>query len=190
MASIRSAASSAHSHSRPTSSSQHVHPQHADSVPVETLVHHLLDAKRSLSSMRLVLRANDLVHLARQAYEESVILQAQYGFLRRGISDQVRVLLRVRKSMNRTYEHGKREFKQVIKSLDATNGRLEDTINILKGRIVESAFRPEGEEKKNLLDFVDELQVDRMRNALKENIGALQVCLLLSQLGGAKTQLE
>ncbi len=125
--------------------------------------------------MRLVLRANDLVHLARQAHEEVVILSVQSQFLRRGISDQVRLLLRVRKSMGRTYDGGKREFKQIIKELDATNGRLEDTMNVLRNRIVESAFRPEGEEQKNLLDFVDEEQVHTMRNALKENIAALQV---------------
>ena len=125
--------------------------------------------------MRLVLRANDLVHLARQAHEESVILTAQSQFLRRGISDQVRLLLRLRKSLSRTYDIGKREFKLVLKDLDATNGRLEDTMNVLRGRIVESAFRPEGEESKNLLDFVDEGQVHALRNTLKENIAALQV---------------
>lgn len=125
--------------------------------------------------MRLVLRANDLVHLARQAHEESVILSAQSQFLRRGISEQVRLLLRVRRSMNKTYEKGKREFKQVIKDLDATNSRLEDTMNVLRSRTVDSAFRPEGEEKKNLLDFVDEQQVHNIRNTLKENISALQV---------------
>ncbi|KAI1344167.1 kinase activator [Xylariaceae sp. FL0016] len=145
-----------------------------DSVPVETLVQHLLDAKRSLSSMQLVLRANELVHSARQAHEESVILSAQALFLRRGISEQMRLLVRLRKGLHRTYDNGKHEFKKIIRTLDATNGRLEDTMNILRGRIVESAFRPAGEEKRNLLDFVDELQVERMRDALKGNIQALQ----------------
>ncbi|RYP44843.1 hypothetical protein DL768_008742 [Monosporascus sp. mg162] len=172
MASTNSSASSAQSALRQHST--HAAPEHEDSVPVETLVQLLLEAKRSLSSMGLVLRANDLVHLARQAHEESVILSAQSQFLRRGISEQVRLLLRVRKCLNRTYDSGKREFKQVIRDLDATNGRLEDTINVLRGRTVESAFRPDGEEKKNLLDFVDEVQVHTMRDALKENIAALQ----------------
>ncbi|KAI0480956.1 kinase activator [Xylariaceae sp. FL0804] len=146
----------------------------ADSVPVETLVQYLLDAKRSLSSMRLVLRANELVHLARQAHQESVILSAQSEFLRRGISDQVRLLIRVRKSLGRTYDTGKRDFKQIIKTLDTTNGRLEETMDVLRGRVVERAFRPDGEPERSLLDFVDELQVETMRNALKENIQALQ----------------
>ncbi|KAI0182564.1 kinase activator [Xylaria flabelliformis] len=163
---------SSHSVSRPTS--LHVSPSYPDSVPVEALVQHLLDAKRSLSSMRLVLRANELVHAARQAHEESVILSAQTQFLRRGIGEQMRLLLRIRKGLTRTYDNGKREFKQIIKTLDATNGRLEDTMNVLRGRAVNSAFRPPGEEKRNLLDFVDEAQVDRMRDTLKENIQALQ----------------
>ncbi|KAI1306382.1 autophagy-related protein 17 [Xylaria venustula] len=170
MASTSSASS--HSASRPPS--LHVLPSYHDSVPVETLVQHLLNAKRSLSSMRLVLRANELVHVARQAHEESVILSAQTQFLRRGISEQMRLLLRIRKDLMRTYDDGKREFKQTIKTLDVANSRLEDTMNVLRGRAVNSAFRPPGEEKRSLLDFVDEAQVERMRETLKENIQALQ----------------
>ncbi|KAK8064641.1 Autophagy-related protein 17 [Apiospora phragmitis] len=172
MASPTSTASSSARQSQ--TSSQHGDLEGADAIPVETLVHHLLEAKRSLSSMSLVLRANELVTAARQAHEEAVILGAQAEFLRRGITLQVRLLLKVRKGLTRTYENGKREFKQIIKHLDATNGRLEEMMNVLRTRTVESAFRPQGEEKKCLLDFLDVDQVDTMRNALKENIGALQ----------------
>ncbi|KAK5629523.1 hypothetical protein RRF57_005238 [Xylaria bambusicola] len=168
-------AGSSSSHSASHSASIHMPPSYLDSVPVETLVQHLLDAKRSLSSMGLVLRANELVHVARHAHEESVILKAQTQFLRRGISEQMRLLLRIRKDLMRTYDDGKREFKQIIKTLDATNSRLEDTMNVLRGQGVDSAFRPADEEKRSLLDFVDEAQVDRMREALKVNIQALQV---------------
>ncbi|KAK8016839.1 Autophagy-related protein 17 [Apiospora rasikravindrae] len=172
---MASPTSSASSSARPSqSSSQHGDFEGAEPIPVETLVHHLLEAKRSLSSMSLVLRANELVTAARQAHEEAVILGAQAEFLRRGITLQVRLLLKVRKGLTRTYENGKREFKQIIKHLDATNGRLEEMMNVLRTRTVESAFRPQGEEKKCLLDFLDVDQVDTMRNALKENIGALQ----------------
>lgn len=80
--------------------------------------------------------------------------------------------------MNKTYDSGKREFKQVIRSLDAANEQLETTMNVLRERTVESAFRPKGEERRNLLDFVDVVQVDTMHNSLKDNIGALQVSLL------------
>ncbi|KAI1474304.1 autophagy-related protein 17 [Daldinia eschscholtzii] len=171
MASIKSQHSSA-SVSRPTS--QHGVPGSADSVSVETLVRHLLDAKRSLNSMGLVLRANELVHLAKEAHEESVVLAAQSGFIRQGINEQIRLLQHLRRSMNRTYDSGNREFKQIIKTLDAAHGRLEDTINLLRDRTVDSTFRPPGEGKKNLLDFIDESQVERINNALKENIQSLQ----------------
>ncbi|KXJ97626.1 kinase activator [Microdochium bolleyi] len=174
MASPSSSLQAPHSGRSSTSQHHHQHDFAADSIPVETLVQYLLDAKRSLSSIGLVLRANELVHNARVAHEESVILAAQSSFLRRGISDQVRILLRIRKSMIRTYDSGKREFKLVIKSLDASNSRLEETMSVLRKRIVDKAFRPPGEEPRDLLDFVDEAQVDAMRDALKENIAALQ----------------
>ncbi|KAI1634779.1 kinase activator [Biscogniauxia mediterranea] len=166
--------SSASSHLAARAASSQPIPGSTDLVPVETLVQHLLNAKRSLSSMRLVLRANELVHAARQAYEESIILSAQSQFLRRGIAEQMQLLMRVRWSLQRTYDRGRREFRQIIKTLDATDGRLQGTMDILRGRMVESSFRPAGEERRSLLDFVDELQVDTMRNALKENIQILQ----------------
>ncbi|KAI1454015.1 autophagy-related protein 17 [Annulohypoxylon moriforme] len=156
------------------SASHHALTSSIQSIPVETLVQYLLDAKRSLSSMDLVWRANGLVHLARQAHEESVILAAQSQFLYQGIHEQIQLLKRLRRGMNRTYDNGKREFKQTIKTLDAANGRLVDTMKILRDRTVDSTFRPKGEEKKSLLDFVDESQVDAMRDALKENIQSLQ----------------
>lgn len=145
------------------------------SVAVETLVEHLLAAKRSLSSMTLVLRANDLSTHARQLHEESVILGAQTAFLTKGINDQTKLLLRVRRSMIRTYDAGKREFKHIIKTLDAANGKLENTIDMLRHTRVDPVFRPAGEEPKNLLDFIDENQVHGMRDALKGSIAELQV---------------
>ncbi|ROV92274.1 hypothetical protein VSDG_07226 [Cytospora chrysosperma] len=156
------------------------HPGHGDdttaaaSVAVETLVEHLLAAKRSLSSMTLVLRANDLSTHARQLHEESVILSAQTAFVKTGIDDQTKLLLRVRRNMIRTYDAGKREFKHIIKTLDSANGKLENTIDMLRNTTVDSVFRPPGETPKNLLDFVDENQVHGMRDALKGSIAELQ----------------
>jgi autophagy-related protein 17 len=131
--------------------------------------------------MAHVLRANEIVTAARQAHEESVILGAQAQFLRRGINDQIRLLLRARRSMTKTYDSGKRGFKRVIKSLDAANEQLETTMDVLRDRIVESAFRPKGEERRNLLDFVDVAQVETMTSTLKDNIVALQVSFVYMQ---------
>lgn len=173
MASTGSA--SPHSASRPVS--HHGHTSSLDPISVEDLVQHLLNAKRSLSSITFVLRANELVHAARQAHEESVILSANTQFLRRGITEQMRLLLRVRKGLRRTHDDAEREFKHTITSLDLANGRLEETMVSLRSRTVDSAFRPPGEEKRSLLDFVDEAQVHKMREALKESIQALQVVI-------------
>ncbi|KAK4185298.1 autophagy-related protein 17 [Podospora australis] len=147
---------------------------HPEDVPVEVLVKHLLGAKQSLSSMALVLRANDLATHARQMHEESVILSAQTGFLRHGIHQQMLVLSQVRRGLNRSYDRGKREFKQLLCTLDDADARLQQTIDVLRNTVVESAFRPPGEESKCLMDFVDEKGVDTLRNALKENIAELQ----------------
>ncbi|KAK3331679.1 autophagy-related protein 17 [Cercophora scortea] len=146
----------------------------ADDVPVETLVKHLLVAKQSLSSMALVLRANDLATHARQMHEESVILTAQTGFLRHGVNEQVRILRQVRRGMSRAYDGGRREFKHLIRTLDGANARLEQTIGMLRSTVVESVFRPPGEEQKSLLDFVDENSVETLRNALKDSLEELQ----------------
>lgn len=147
-------------------------------VPVEVLVEYLLAAKRALSSMTLVLRANDLTTHARQLHEESVILRAQTAFLNKGITEQTRLLNKVRRSMIRTYDAGKKEFKHIIKTLDVANGKLEVTMDMLRNTTVDAVFRPAGEEPKNLLDFVDENQVHGMRETLKASIAELQVCMM------------
>ena len=41
---------------------------------------------------------------------------------------------------------------------------------------VSSQLRPKDEERKNLLDFVDEESVNMMRDAMKKSIEELQVC--------------
>jgi autophagy-related protein 17 len=68
----------------------------------------------------------------------------------------------------------------VIQSLDAADMRLQKTMDVLRLTIVETAFRPEGEEPRSLLDFVDQASVETMRTALKESIDQSQVCSLLS----------
>ncbi|KAF4635311.1 hypothetical protein G7Y89_g2776 [Cudoniella acicularis] len=122
-------------------------------VSLQTLVEHLLASKRSLSSINTVWRANEIVTSARAALEESAVLTARTDFLRSGISEQVKILQR-----------------NVIRTLDAANARLESTMDILRSTMVEAAFRPDGEEPRSLLDFVDEEGVETMRDALKESI--------------------
>lgn len=48
-------------------------------------------------------------------------------------------------------------------------------MNMLRSTIVDAAFRPAGEEPRNLLDFVDEQGVEKMRDGLKELIDESKV---------------
>ncbi|KAL2177475.1 autophagy protein Apg17-domain-containing protein, partial [Thermothelomyces heterothallicus CBS 202.75] len=169
------AASSAEPRSRPTSYHDSPSPEfNVDHVPVEVLVRHLLAAKQSLSSMALVLRANDLTTHARQMHEESVILGAQTGFLRRLIDEEVVVLRKLRRGMGRALDRGRREFVQLLRTLDAANEKLEGTMRMLRETKVDPVFRPPGEEAKNLMDFLDVNSVEAMRNTLKGSVDELQ----------------
>ena len=144
-------------------------------MPVDTLVNHLLAAKRSLSAMTLVLRANELVNAARHSHEETAILRAQAGFLRSSILDQAMILVRVRRTLQATYDWGKKDFKKLVKGMDEADAELGGTMDMLRNTEVQSVLRPKGEEPKSLLDFVDEASVHEMRNAMKKSIEDLQV---------------
>lgn len=147
-----------------------------DGISVEALVDHLLAAKRSLSSVQHVLRANDLTTHARQAHEESAVLSAHTAMLHRAIARQMALLLRVRRGLKKTYDAGRRDFSSLVQTMDATNEKLQDTISMLRGTPVEAVLRPEGEGKpKNLMDFVDENGVHSVVEALKQSLADLQV---------------
>lgn len=148
---------------------------HDDPVSVERLVEYLLAAKRSLSSMQHVLRANDLATHARQAHEEACILSAQTALLQQMITRQCTLLKRVRRSLKNTHNAGKRDFSSIVRTMDATNEKLEETISFLRDTPVERAFRPETEQPRSLMDFVDEQGVHRLVEALKKSLGDLQV---------------
>ncbi|EAQ91688.1 hypothetical protein CHGG_03623 [Chaetomium globosum CBS 148.51] len=167
--------SSGEPRSRPTSYHDPPSPGfHADDVPVEVLVQHLLAAKQSLSSMALVLRANDLSTNARQMHEDSVVLSAQTGFLRRLIDDEVRVLQKLRRGMEHAHKRARREFGRLIHALDVSNEKLENTMRMLRETRVDPIFRPPGEEGKFLIDFADVDSVEAMRDTLKGSIAELQ----------------
>lgn len=68
----------------------------------------------------------------------------------------------------------------MIRTLDAANARLESTMDILRTTMVEAAFRPDKEDPRSLLDFVDEQGVETMRDALKESIRESKVTTLPS----------
>lgn len=173
------ASPSASSHGSPTPSASLKpsadHDAHAPPTSIDTLVNHLLVAKRSLSSMTLVLRANDLATAARNAHEDSLILAAQNRFLGGAMADQIAIFMRVRRSIHATYEWGKRDFKKLLRAMDDVDGELGATMEMLRGTDVHPDLRPPEGERRNLLDFVDEMGVDAMREAMKRSIQELQV---------------
>ncbi|KAE8153775.1 autophagy-related protein 17 [Aspergillus avenaceus] len=142
-----------------------------ESMPqLDTLISHLVAAKRSLSSINHVWRANEIVTAARSALEESVVVSARTGFLRRGLNNQLRLLYSVRTEVEEVSLRGRSEFATVLKSLDTADARLRKTSDLLRDTIVHASFRPEGEETKSLHDFVDERAIAELHTALKGSI--------------------
>lgn len=137
---------------------------------LDTLITHLVAAKRSLSSINHVWRANEIVTTARTALEETVAVSARTGFLRRGLNNQLRLLYSVRAEVQEISLRGKTDFAGVLKTLDAADARLKKTLDTLRETIVHASFRPEGEEPRSLHDFVDERGVDELHTALKSSI--------------------
>ena len=137
---------------------------------LDNLVSHLVAAKRSLSSINHVWRANEIVTAARGALKESVILSARTGFLRRGLDEQIRLLYDVRHEVEEVANRGRNEFSAALQELDSVDEQLRSTLDILKDTTVEPAFRPTGESLKTLHDFIDEHAVDEVQVLLKEAI--------------------
>lgn len=151
------------------------HQQKPPSIPIDTLVNHLLVAKRSLSSMNHVLRANELATSARLSHQEALLLGAQTAFVRNSMLDQVTILTRVRGSLQCTYEWGKRDFKKLVKAMDEVDTELTGTMDMLRDTQVQSTLQPSDRKGLTLLDFVDETSVHDMREAMKRSIQDLQV---------------
>jgi autophagy-related protein 17 len=94
-------------------SSSPVNSAHEDvtDIPTATLIQHLLTAKKALSSVGTLWRANEIVSTAQSALGESVILTARTGFLRKGMSQQVRLLEKVRSGIQAVYNDGQADFE-------------------------------------------------------------------------------
>ncbi|OBT46914.1 hypothetical protein VE00_02008 [Pseudogymnoascus sp. WSF 3629] len=106
--------------------------QEVTDIPIATLIQHLVDAKKALNSIGTLWRANEIVDAAQSALGESVILTARTGFLRTGISQQVRLLEKVRSGIQVVYDDGQADFENVIKNLDDADDRLKKTMDTLR----------------------------------------------------------
>ncbi|EEP81495.1 conserved hypothetical protein [Uncinocarpus reesii 1704] len=137
---------------------------------LETLVGHLVAAKRSLSSINHVWRANEIVTAARSALEEGVILSARAGFLHRELEVQLRSLYQIKDEIEQLAQYGREDFSSTLKELDKVDEKLQQALSLLRETSVEPSFLPPGEEPKTLHDFVDENAVQDLQSLLKDAI--------------------
>ncbi|KAI4222023.1 MAG: hypothetical protein L6R36_006468 [Xanthoria steineri] len=136
---------------------------------LDTLVSHLVASKRSLSSIEHVWRANEIVTSTRLHLEASVITSARTSFLRAGITTQLHTLQRVHAHSKAIETEGAEEYGEVLRTLDEADKRLRRTLGSLRTTIVEHTLRPESDQRKNLLDFVDEGGVDKLLAAVDDS---------------------
>jgi autophagy-related protein 17 len=129
--------------------------------------------------MNHLLHANHLATTARQTHEDITLSAAQASFIRSSVVDEAAILVRLRRSLQGAYDWGKRDFRKLVKEMDEADGELGKTMGMLRRTVVQKELRPEGEEERNLLDFVDEDGVHGMRDAMKKSIELLQVGPLL-----------
>ncbi|MCJ1336856.1 autophagy protein 17 [Bachmanniomyces sp. S44760] len=139
---------------------------------LDDLVSHLLAAKRSLSSINHVYRANELTTATRKDLESHTIVGARTAFLQIGIGSQSELLKHVQVNIESVRREGNVEFQAVLKDLDVAEARLRSTLNQMKETFVERDLRPDEEEQKTLTDFVDEAGVKGIMGTIKEGIDA------------------
>jgi len=137
---------------------------------LESLIPHLLASKRSLSSVSHVYRANELCDSTRLSLEKSAVITARTSFLRNGIISQTHVLQQVQQSATNTASQGKVEFEAAARDLDEADRRLRGTLEDLRETVVEAGLRPEAEQRRSLLDFVDEGGVEGLVGVIKSTI--------------------
>ena len=136
---------------------------------------HLLAAKRSLSSINHVYRANELVTNTRVALEAHAITAARTTFLRNGISVQVELLDQVRAHTGSVARESAAEFSTALEDLDSVGVRLRETLDVLGRTIVHRNLKPDQDEQRSLLDFVDQMGVDGVMGTIRESIDTIGV---------------
>ena len=142
------------------------------SPSLDTLVSHLLAAKRALSCVTHVSRANDIVTSTRQALEYHTITAAKTRFLRKGSISQTNLLTQLREKKRLVVEASNSEFENVMQSLSFAERGLRKTLDTLKATVVDSKLRLDATEEKSLVDFVDDSGIYGLFTSLKASIDA------------------
>ncbi|KAL8955062.1 MAG: hypothetical protein Q9183_006806, partial [Haloplaca sp. 2 TL-2023] len=141
---------------------------------LDSLVSHLVASKRSLSSIEHVYRANEIVTLARAHLETSVITCSRTSFIQAAITSQLRTLDYVHEHSKAVELEGAEEYREVLRTVEEADQRLNDTLNHLRTTMVETSLRPETDQRKSLLDFVDESGVDQLLSSVQASANAAQ----------------
>jgi autophagy-related protein 17 len=167
-------------HSSPSASA----PRQGSDISVETLISHLVAAKRSLSSIHHVHRATNILSKARSSTESTAGLLARTTYLRRSLLSQLKILRSIQFELEGAAIAIQIEFQHVLQELDAAEQKLANTIEFLRQTRIEDAFKAapihqaEGleaqTEKDNLHDFVEEKPVDELKTAMKNVIDLVQ----------------
>jgi len=146
-------------------------------ITLETLISYLVAAKRSLASISLVHRATNILADARSAIESTTALRARTTYLRRSLASQIKILRGVQFELERAAQGTYAEVKATLKELEATDKRLQESIQTLRDTRVEEGFKVAAQEKdedeeyaeskETLHDFVDDKPIEDLRDSVK-----------------------
>ena len=165
-----------------SSPAQSEHRQPAETT-IETLISYLVAAKRSLSSIHNVHRANTIISEARATVESTAALIARTAYLRKSLLSQLKILRGIQFELESSAHAIKVDFDHAIKELDSAGGRLAQSVEILQQTRIEDAFKKvpgaaSGEVmatgKDTLHDFVEEQRKQDIKLAMKNVIDNVQ----------------
>lgn len=187
--------------SQRSSPAHSVHSQHKRQeagISVESLISHLVAAKRSLSSIHLVHHATTVLSDARSTVESTAALVARTRYLRRSLASQLKILRGIQFEIEAAAQVTKSEINVVLGELEETHRRLTENIDELKATRIEDGFKDtenyqiEGHDhpgpKDSLYDFVDIKPVEELKAGVQEAVDNIDVAV--SKIDGAIRTLE
>ena len=147
--------------------------QSVDPSPsLDSLVGHLLAAKRALACVEHVSQANSLVTSTRAALEIHTAQNARMQFLQSGCSAQIRILHKVQSYTLDLVRESRSDHAAVARRLQVADEQLNRTLDQLRTTIVESSLRPDDEQPKSLADFIDETNVQGLRDTINDTLSS------------------
>ncbi|RMZ91518.1 hypothetical protein DV736_g1239, partial [Chaetothyriales sp. CBS 134916] len=152
-------------------------------VTIERLISYLVAAKRSLTCIHNVHRANSFIREARATVESTAALIARTRYLQRSLLSQLNILTGIQLQLQESAHAITLDFDQAINDLDGADKRLQECVDVLQHTKIEDAFRSHPPPtaaaaavgaKKTLHDFVEEQPVEDVRAAMRAVIDSVQ----------------